>query len=88
VGCTGFARFRRGREGTRGLKQRELRDAAEGHTRPPELKELEARTLVRLPQVALLGGYAPAAAIAVGEHYDARFLDDGLVLCECGDWKR
>jgi hypothetical protein len=70
------------------LKQRQLLDAEQGYIKPPQLQELDARTLVRLAQVALLGGYAPDAAIAVGEHYDARFLEDRLVLCGCGDWTR
>jgi hypothetical protein len=68
------------------LKQRQLRDAAEGYIKPLELQQLDARTLVRLQQVALLGGYAPDAAIAVGERYDARFLEDRLAICGCGDW--
>jgi hypothetical protein len=30
--------------------------------------------------VALLGGYAPEAALVIGELYDARFLDDRLAI--------
>jgi hypothetical protein len=68
------------------LKQRQLRDAEQGYSKPPELQELDGRTLVRMPEVALLGGYAPDAPIAIGERYDARFLDDRLAICKCRDW--
>lgn len=68
------------------LEERRARDVEQGYIKPSELEELDARTLVRLPQVALLGGYAPDAPIAVGEHYDARFLEDRLTICACGDW--
>lgn len=68
------------------LEERRARDVEQGYIKPSELEELDARTLVRLPQVALLGGYAPDAPIAVGEHYDARFLEDQLVICAYGDW--
>jgi hypothetical protein len=44
----------------------------------PELDALGSRTLTYLRDVALLGGYAPEAAIAIGERYDARFLTDRL----------
>jgi hypothetical protein len=67
------------------LKERLLRDANQGIGKTAKMKELDAHTLVRLPQVALLGGYAPDAPIAVGEHYDARFLADRLAICACGD---
>jgi hypothetical protein len=68
------------------LKERQLRDAEQGRIKPSELEELDARTLVCLPQVALLGGYAPDAAIAVGGQYDARFLQDRLSICASNDW--
>lgn len=67
-----------------GLENRKLREAE--HARPPDLGELDGRTLVRMPGVALLGGYAPRAHIAVGEKYDARFLEDRLVICAPRDW--
>jgi Short C-terminal domain len=66
------------------LGKRQLRDAEQGQVRPAELEELDGRTLVCLPQMALLGGYAPDAPIAVGRQYDARFLQDRLVICGCG----
>jgi hypothetical protein len=69
------------------LKVRQRRDAEDGYSKPAELAELDARTLVRLPQVALLGGFAPGAPLIVGEPYDARFLDDGVIICAPGDWK-
>jgi hypothetical protein len=68
------------------LIERQRRDAELGYNKPAELVELDGRTLVGLPQVALLGGYAPAAPIAIGEQYDARFLEDRLALYGCRDW--
>jgi len=69
------------------LKERLLRNAEQTYGKPAEIKELDGRTLVRLPQVALLGGYAPNAPIAIGDRYDARFLDDQLAICAPHDWK-
>jgi hypothetical protein len=68
------------------LAERQRRDAELGYTKPAELAELDDRTLVRLPQVALLGGYAPDVPIAIGEQYDARFLEDRLALYRSADW--
>ena len=46
---------------------------------PPALTEL-ARSLARVRRVALLGGYAPGAALVIGGLYDARFLEDRLAI--------
>jgi hypothetical protein len=46
----------------------------------PEITELDSRSLASLRQVALLGGYAPDAALVIGELYDARFLEDRLAI--------
>lgn len=64
-----------------------LKERGQGDTGPAKVAELDARTLVRLAGVTLLGGYAPDAPIAVGEQYDARFLDDRLAICVCRNWK-
>lgn len=53
----------------------------------PELAALDARSIGRLPDVALLGGYGPTTAIAIGERYDARFLDDRLCLYQPRSWE-
>jgi hypothetical protein len=50
----------------------------------PELAELQNRTLVYLERVALLGGYAPDAALAIGERYDTRFLTDRVGIFSPG----
>ena len=68
------------------LDERQKSAAEAEHAQPVEMKELGARTLVFLRRVALLGGYAPEARVAVGGRYDARFLEDRLVLCALGDW--
>ena len=68
------------------LKERERELELDQRSGRPELAELDARTLVRLPQVALLGGYAPGARITTGQHYDARFLQDRLALYAPDDW--
>lgn len=43
-------------------------------------KQMDGRTIARLADVALLGGYAPEAAIAIGERYQAWFSDEKLVI--------
>lgn len=48
--------------------------------RPAELVDLVKRTLAAVREVALLGGYAPEAAIVVGERYDVRFLEGSLAV--------
>jgi len=53
----------------------------------PEIAELDARSLACLRQVALLGGYAPEAAIVIGEFYDARFLEDRLAVFPAHSWE-
>lgn len=53
----------------------------------PEQVELDSRSLACLRRVALLGGYAPEAAIAIGERYDARFLEDRLGIFPCLHWE-
>jgi hypothetical protein len=47
-------------------------------------RELNASSLGILGEVALLGGYGPPGALTVGQRYDVRFLDNGLVACWCG----
>ena len=49
----------------------------------PEIAELDARSFACLREVALLGGYAPGADMAVGKQYDVRFLEDRLIVCPC-----
>lgn len=48
---------------------------------PAALAELDGRSMASLLGVALLGGYGPGAGMTVGERYDARFLEDRLILC-------
>ncbi len=48
-----------------------------------ELQELDALSLASLREVAYLGGYVPGAGIFPGERYDARFLEDRLVVVPC-----
>lgn len=69
------------------LKQRQQHEAEHGYGKSAQMAELDARTLVRLRQVALLGGYAPGAPIAIGQWYDARFLEDRLAIFECHRWQ-
>jgi len=45
-----------------------------------ELAQLNAASLSYLPGVLFLGGYAPAAELAVGTAYDLRFLEDRLAV--------
>ena len=70
------------------LQQRasEQRAHTERYGPPPQMLELEQRTLACLRQAALLGGYAPEAAIAIGERYDARFLQDRLGIFPPHHW--
>ncbi len=49
-----------------------------------ELAELNAASVSYLPSVLFLGGYAPAAELAVGTRYDLRFLDDRLAVLLAG----
>lgn len=51
--------------------------------RPSPLAELDARSFACLREVALLGGYAPDAEIAVGQRYDLRLLEDRLIVVPC-----
>jgi hypothetical protein len=37
--------------------------------------------------MALVGGYAPDAAIVIGELYDARFLEDRLAIFPAHSWE-
>jgi hypothetical protein len=53
--------------------------------RSAEIAELDARSLARALRVHLLGGYAPEAPIAVGEQYDARFLQDRFAIFASND---
>ncbi len=46
-----------------------------------ETSELDARSIAILRDVALLGGYAPEADMKIGGRYDARFLEDRLIVC-------
>jgi len=41
-----------------------------------EIAQLNAASLSYVPRVLFLGGFAPAAELAVGTAYDLRFLDD------------
>jgi hypothetical protein len=59
---------------------------AETDPGPADKAQLDAHTLALLPLVALLGGYAAEAPIAVGERYDVRFLNDRLVVCAPRGW--
>jgi hypothetical protein len=45
-----------------------------------ELAQLNAASVSYLPGALFLGGYAPAAELAVGTAYDLRFLDDRLMV--------
>ena len=45
-----------------------------------ELAQLNEASVGYVPGVLFLGGYAPAAELAVGTRYDLRFLDDRLAL--------
>ena len=49
----------------------------------PEVAKLEARSLTCLRNVAFLGGYMPGAAMAAGQLYDVRFLQDRLIVVPC-----
>jgi hypothetical protein len=53
---------------------------AAAHRARTELSQLNAASLSYLPGVLFLGGYAPAAELAVGTRYDLRFLDDRLAV--------
>jgi len=44
------------------------------------LRELNARTLVILKEVAYLGGYIPGAAIRAGARYDVRFVENRFLI--------
>jgi hypothetical protein len=47
------------------------------------VSELDARSLISLREVAYLGGYVPGSAISACERYDARFLEDRLLVVAC-----
>jgi hypothetical protein len=69
------------------VREREERELGQRFGQPAELVELDSRSLACLRQVALLGGYAPEAAIAIGERYDARFLEDRLGIFPRLHWE-
>jgi len=61
-------------------REREQRELDQRFGTTPEIAELNSRSFAFLRQVTLLGGYAPDAAMAIGEQYDARFLEDRLAI--------
>jgi hypothetical protein len=68
-------------------RERERRELDQRFGTSPEIAELDSRSLACLRQVTLLGGYAPGAAIVIGELYDARFLDDRLAIFPVHYWE-
>jgi hypothetical protein len=58
-------------------------DAARLSRESREANELDALTLVSLPGVAYLGGHVSATGIFAGQRYDARFLEDRLLIVPC-----
>jgi hypothetical protein len=68
-------------------REREQRELDQRFGTTPEIAELDSRSLASLRRVALLGGYAPGAAIVIGELYDARFLEDRLVIFPAHSWE-
>jgi hypothetical protein len=68
-------------------REREQRELDQRSRPTSEMAVLDSRSLACLRQVGLLGGYAPDSAIAIGERYDARFLEDRLGIFPCHHWE-
>jgi hypothetical protein len=47
---------------------------------PGQVRELEARSLATMRDVAYLGGYVPGSELHAGERYDLRFLEERLAV--------
>jgi hypothetical protein len=60
-----------------------LQESRATAARSEAASELDARTLIALPEVAYLGGYISEPTITPGKWYDVRFLEDRLAVFAC-----